>query len=158
MDREQRSRIGSRSELRRPDTQAIVYERRVREAARAPFVEVQLVQPGAEPRVEARASGSTTITVLKTHNLRPCAFALRNYLCCWNRPSPNLCCKKLFFLQFFIHTGEGLQNSRTSSKRQAAQLCWTLISLDALKVHIHTGWYVGSTQESETESDQAARS
>jgi hypothetical protein len=29
-------------------------------------------------------------------------------------------------------------------------------SLDALKVPVHAGWHVGSTQESETWSDQAA--
>jgi ATP-dependent helicase YprA (DUF1998 family) len=44
-------------------TQLTYWKRRVREAARAPFVEVQLAQPGAEPRVQARALGSTTIEV-----------------------------------------------------------------------------------------------
>ena len=41
----------------------IYWKRRVREAGRAPFVEVQLAQPGVEPRVQARAWGSTSIEV-----------------------------------------------------------------------------------------------
>jgi ATP-dependent helicase YprA (DUF1998 family) len=45
-------------------TQLTYWKRRVREAGRVPFVEVQLRPPGAEPRVQARASGSTTIEVL----------------------------------------------------------------------------------------------
>src|ERR1035441_8897 len=40
-------------------SQLTYWKRRVREAAKAPFVEVQL----AEPRVQARALGSTTIEV-----------------------------------------------------------------------------------------------
>ena|SRR5271167_3814443 len=45
------------------ESQLTYWKRRVRESARAPFVEVQLAQPGAEPRVQARAWGSTTIEV-----------------------------------------------------------------------------------------------
>lgn len=44
-------------------TQVTYWKRRVRETRRAPFVEVQLAQPGAEPRAQARGSGSTTIEV-----------------------------------------------------------------------------------------------
>jgi hypothetical protein len=44
-------------------SQLIYWKRRLREAERAPFVEVQLAQPGAEPRVRARALGSPTIEV-----------------------------------------------------------------------------------------------
>jgi hypothetical protein len=44
-------------------SQLIYWKRRLREAQGAPFVEVQLAQPGAEPRVKARALGSTTIEV-----------------------------------------------------------------------------------------------
>ena len=46
-----------------PRSQLIYWKRRLREAQGAPFVEVQLAQPGAEPRVQARALGSTTIEV-----------------------------------------------------------------------------------------------
>jgi transposase-like protein len=46
-----------------PRSQLIYWKRRLREAQGAPFVEVQLAQPGAEPRVKARALGSTTIEV-----------------------------------------------------------------------------------------------
>jgi len=42
-------------------SQLIYWKRRLREAAKAPFVEVQLAQLGAEPRVQARALGSPTI-------------------------------------------------------------------------------------------------
>jgi hypothetical protein len=38
-------------------------KRRLREAAKAPFLEVQLAQPGVEPRVQARALASTSIEV-----------------------------------------------------------------------------------------------
>ena len=44
-------------------SQFIYWKRRLREAGRAPFVEVQLAQPGAEARVQARALGSTSIEV-----------------------------------------------------------------------------------------------
>jgi ATP-dependent helicase YprA (DUF1998 family) len=44
-------------------SQLIYWKRRVREAAKAPFVEVQLAPPGAEPREQARALGSRTIAV-----------------------------------------------------------------------------------------------
>src|ERR1700684_3780361 len=44
-------------------SQFIYWKRRLREAAQAPFVEVQLAQPGVEPRVQARALGSTSIEV-----------------------------------------------------------------------------------------------
>jgi hypothetical protein len=44
-------------------SQLIYWKRRLREAERAPFVEVQLTQPGAEPQVKARALGSPTIEV-----------------------------------------------------------------------------------------------
>jgi hypothetical protein len=44
-------------------SQLTYWKRRVREAAKAPFVEVQLAQPGAEPRVQARALVSPTIEV-----------------------------------------------------------------------------------------------
>jgi hypothetical protein len=46
-----------------PQSQLIYWKRRVREVGRASFVEVQLAQPGAEPRVKARALGSPTIEV-----------------------------------------------------------------------------------------------
>jgi transposase-like protein len=46
-----------------PRSQLIYWKRRLREGQGAPFVEVQLAQPGAEPRVKARALGSTTIEV-----------------------------------------------------------------------------------------------
>ena len=46
-----------------PRSQLIYWKRRLREEQGAPFVEVQLAQPGAEPRVKARALGSTTIEV-----------------------------------------------------------------------------------------------
>jgi transposase-like protein len=41
------------------ESQLIYWKRRVREAAKARFVEVQLAQPGAEPRVKARALGGS---------------------------------------------------------------------------------------------------
>src|ERR1700735_1776892 len=41
----------------------IYWKRRMREAGRASFVEVQLAQPGVESRVQPRALGSTTIEV-----------------------------------------------------------------------------------------------
>jgi transposase-like protein len=44
-------------------SQLIYWKRRLREVGRAPFMEVQLAQPGAEPRVQARALGSTSIEV-----------------------------------------------------------------------------------------------
>jgi transposase-like protein len=44
-------------------SQLIYWKRRVRETARASFVEVQMAQPGAEPRVRARTLGSPTIEV-----------------------------------------------------------------------------------------------
>jgi hypothetical protein len=44
-------------------SQLTYWKRRVREAARAPFVEVKLAPPGAERRVQARAWRSTTIEV-----------------------------------------------------------------------------------------------
>src|ERR1700677_3914646 len=44
-------------------SQLIYWKRRLRKAAKAPFVEVQLAQPGVEPRVQARALGSTSIEV-----------------------------------------------------------------------------------------------
>src|SRR6202047_3290645 len=44
-------------------SQFIYWKRRLREAGGAPFVEVQLAQPGVEPRAQARALGSTTIEV-----------------------------------------------------------------------------------------------
>ena len=44
-------------------SQLTYWKRRLRETQGAPFVEVQLAQPGAEPRVKARALGSTTIEV-----------------------------------------------------------------------------------------------
>ena len=46
-----------------PRSQLIYWKRRLREAQGAPFVEVQLAQPGGEPRVKARALGSTSIEV-----------------------------------------------------------------------------------------------
>jgi transposase-like protein len=46
-----------------PRSQLIYWKRRLREAQGAPFVEVQLAQPGVEPRVQARALGSTSIEV-----------------------------------------------------------------------------------------------
>jgi hypothetical protein len=46
-----------------PQSQLIYWKRRVREVGRASFVEVQLAQPGAEPRVRARTLGSPTIEV-----------------------------------------------------------------------------------------------
>jgi hypothetical protein len=46
-----------------PRSQLIYWKRRLREAERAPFVEVQLAQSGAEPRARARALGSPTIEV-----------------------------------------------------------------------------------------------
>jgi len=44
-------------------SQLIYWNRRLREAERPSFVEVQLAQPGAEPRLRARALGSPTIEV-----------------------------------------------------------------------------------------------
>jgi hypothetical protein len=44
-------------------SQFIYWKRRLREAGGARFVEVQLPQPGVEPRVQARALGSTSIEV-----------------------------------------------------------------------------------------------
>src|SRR6202161_4559170 len=44
-------------------SQLIYWKRRLREAAQAPFVEVQLPQPGVEPRVQARGLGRTSIEV-----------------------------------------------------------------------------------------------
>jgi transposase-like protein len=44
-------------------SQLIYWKRRLREAERRPFVEVQLAKPGAESRVRARALGSPTIEV-----------------------------------------------------------------------------------------------
>jgi hypothetical protein len=44
-------------------SQFIYWKRRLREAERAPFVEVQLAPTGAEPQVQARALESTTIEV-----------------------------------------------------------------------------------------------
>jgi transposase-like protein len=44
-------------------SQLIYWKRRLREAQGAPFVEVHLAQPGAEPRARARALGSPTIEV-----------------------------------------------------------------------------------------------
>ena len=44
-------------------SQLTYWKRRLREAAKAPFVEVQLAQSGVEPRVQARALGSTSIEV-----------------------------------------------------------------------------------------------
>jgi hypothetical protein len=44
-------------------SQFIYWKRRLREAGRAAFVEVQLAQPGVESRVPTRALGSTTIEV-----------------------------------------------------------------------------------------------
>ncbi len=44
-------------------SQFTYWERRLREAGGAPFVEVQLARPGVEPREPARALGSTTIEV-----------------------------------------------------------------------------------------------
>jgi transposase-like protein len=44
-------------------SQLIYWKRRLREATGAPFVEVQLAQPGAERGVKVRALGSTTIEV-----------------------------------------------------------------------------------------------
>jgi hypothetical protein len=44
-------------------SQFIYWKRRLREAGGARFVEVQLAQPGAEPRVQGRALGSSTIEV-----------------------------------------------------------------------------------------------
>ena len=44
-------------------SQFIYWKRRVREAGRAPFVEVQLAPPGVGPREQARALGSTSIEV-----------------------------------------------------------------------------------------------
>jgi hypothetical protein len=44
-------------------SQLIYWKRRLREAERAPFVEVQLAQPGAGQGVKARALGSPTIEV-----------------------------------------------------------------------------------------------
>jgi len=44
-------------------SQFTYWKRRLREAAKAPFVEVQLAQLGVEPRVQARALGSTSIEV-----------------------------------------------------------------------------------------------
>jgi len=44
-------------------SQFIYWKRRLREAGGARFVEVQLAPPGAEPRVQAGALGSTSIEV-----------------------------------------------------------------------------------------------
>ena len=44
-------------------SQLIYWKRRLRETAKAPFVEVQLARPGVEPGVQAGALGSTTIEV-----------------------------------------------------------------------------------------------
>jgi hypothetical protein len=44
-------------------SQFIYWQRRLQEAGRAPFVEVQLARPSVEPRVQAGALGSTTIEV-----------------------------------------------------------------------------------------------
>lgn len=44
-------------------SQFIYWKKRLREAGGTPFVEVQLAQAGVEPRVQARALGSTTIEV-----------------------------------------------------------------------------------------------
>lgn len=44
-------------------SQLIYWKRRLREAERRPFVEVQLAQPGTESRVRARALGSSSIEV-----------------------------------------------------------------------------------------------
>jgi hypothetical protein len=58
------NRAGAKCQTRElPRSQLIYWKRRLREAQGAPFVEVQLAQPGAEPRVKARALGSTTIEV-----------------------------------------------------------------------------------------------
>jgi ATP-dependent helicase YprA (DUF1998 family) len=46
-----------------PQSQLIYWKRRLREIGRASFVEVQLAQPGAEPRVRARTLGRPTIEV-----------------------------------------------------------------------------------------------
>ena len=46
-----------------PRSQLIYWKRRLRDAQGAPFVEVQLAQLSAEPRVQARALGSTSIEV-----------------------------------------------------------------------------------------------
>jgi transposase-like protein len=53
-------------------SQLTYWKRRVREAAKTPFVEVQL----AEPRVQARALGSTTIEV-RLNNGRSLMVAAR---------------------------------------------------------------------------------
>ena len=44
-------------------SQLTYWKRRLREAAKAPFVEVQLAPPGVEPRVQAGALGSESIEV-----------------------------------------------------------------------------------------------
>jgi ATP-dependent helicase YprA (DUF1998 family) len=44
-------------------SQFIYWKRRLREAGRAPFVEVRLAPPGVGPREQARALGSTSIEV-----------------------------------------------------------------------------------------------
>jgi ATP-dependent helicase YprA (DUF1998 family) len=44
-------------------SQLIYWKRRLREAERPPFVEVQVAQPGTESRVRARALRSPTIEV-----------------------------------------------------------------------------------------------
>jgi hypothetical protein len=46
-----------------PQSQLIYWKRRLREIGRASFVEVQLAQPGAEPRVRARTLGRPTLEV-----------------------------------------------------------------------------------------------
>ncbi|MGA7633225.1 MAG: hypothetical protein WCB11_20890 [Terriglobales bacterium] len=46
-----------------PQSQLIYWKRRLREVGRASFVEVQLAQPGAEPRVRARTLGRPTLEV-----------------------------------------------------------------------------------------------
>jgi len=45
---------------------------------------------------------------------------------------------------------ETLRDERLAKIESSIQSGWTLISLDALIATIHTGWYVGSTQEFET--------
>ena len=51
-------------------SQFIYWKRRLREAGGAPFVELQLAQPGAEARVQARALGSCTSIEVRLRNGR----------------------------------------------------------------------------------------
>jgi hypothetical protein len=65
-----------------------------------------------------------------------------------DRQNPGTIPKRLqrLFLQLLIHIGERLRNSMNF--HMVERVIKSL--LDALIVAIHTGWYLGGTQESET--------